>query len=93
YSSLQVGTLKGGQAVNIIPDTCEAEFEARAICGVDPITLLAPLRAAAEGLSQLGFQVEWRELSAYPALSLAADAPLATLLRELTGLEPLAAVS
>ncbi|MEH7845231.1 acetylornithine deacetylase [Rhizobium laguerreae] len=93
YSSLQVGTLKGGQAVNIIPDTCEAEFEARAISGVDPITLLAPLRAAAEALSRRGFQIEWRELSAYPALSLAADAPLAALLGELTGIEPLAAVS
>ncbi|MBB2792136.1 UNVERIFIED_ORG: acetylornithine deacetylase [Rhizobium pisi] len=93
YSSLQVGTLKGGQAVNIIPDTCEAEFEARAISGVDPAVLLAPLRAAAEALPQLGFEVEWRELSAYPALSLAADAPLARLLGELTGIEPLAAVS
>ena len=93
YSSLQVGTLKGGQAVNIIPDTCEAEFEARAISGVDPAVLLAPLQAAAEALPQLGFEVEWRELSAYPALSLAADAPLARLLGELTGIEPLAAVS
>ncbi|MEB3046368.1 acetylornithine deacetylase [Rhizobium mulingense] len=93
YSSLQVGTLKGGQAVNIIPDTCEAEFEARAIAGVDPAILLAPLRTAAEALPQLGFEVEWRELSAYPALSLAADAALARLLGELTGIEPLAAVS
>ncbi len=93
YSSLQVGTLKGGQAVNIIPDTCEAEFEARAIAGIDPAVLLAPLRAAAEALPQRGFEVEWRELSAYPALSLAADAPLAHLLGELTGIEPLAAVS
>ncbi|MDO3433972.1 acetylornithine deacetylase [Rhizobium sp. CBN3] len=93
YSSLQVGTLKGGQAVNIIPDSCEAEFEARAISGIDPATLLAPLRAIAEALPQRGFQSEWRELSAYPALSLAADAPLAHLLSELTGTEPLAAVS
>ncbi|MBB4192321.1 acetylornithine deacetylase [Rhizobium aethiopicum] len=93
YSSLQVGTLKGGQAVNIIPDSCEAEFEARAISGIDPATLLAPLRAMADALPQRGFQSEWRELSAYPALSLAADAPLAHLLSELTGTEPLAAVS
>lgn len=93
YSSLQVGTLRGGQAVNIIPDWCEAEFEARAISGVDPVALLAPIRATAEALSEQGFKVEWQELSAYPALSLAADAPLATLFKELTGREPLAAVS
>jgi len=93
YSSLQVGTLRGGQAVNIIPDWCEAEFEARAISGVDPVALLAPIKATAEALSEQGFKVEWQELSAYPALSLAADAPLATLFKELTGREPLAAVS
>jgi acetylornithine deacetylase len=93
YSSLQVGTVRGGQAVNIIPDTCEAEFEARAISGVDPAELLGPVRQAAEALSERGFQVEWRELSAYPALSLVADAPLAALLEELTGLAPLPAVS
>ncbi|SEH98507.1 acetylornithine deacetylase [Rhizobium tibeticum] len=93
YSSLQVGTLRGGQAVNIIPDWCEAEFEARAISGVDPVALLAPIRVTAEALSEQGFKVEWQELSAYPALSLAADAPLATLFEELTGSKPLAAVS
>ncbi|WP_455875048.1 acetylornithine deacetylase [Rhizobium yanglingense] len=93
YSSLQIGTLRGGQAVNIIPDSCEAEFEARAISGVDPVVLLAPVRAAAEALTEHGFKVEWQELSAYPALSLAADAPLATLFADLTGCEPLAAVS
>lgn len=93
YSSLQVGTVKGGQAVNIIPDSCEADFEARAISGVDPTALLAPVREAAEALSGRGFKVEWQQLSAYPALSLPTDAPLAELLEELTGLEPLPAVS
>lgn len=93
YSSLQVGTVRGGQAVNIIPDTCEAEFEARAISGIDPAILLAPVRQAAEALKDKGFGVEWAELSAYPALSLAQDAPLATLLHRLTSIEPLAAVS
>ncbi len=93
YSSLQVGTVKGGQAVNIIPDLCVAEFEARAIAGVSPSALLAPIREKAESLRSRGLQVNWELMSAYPALSLANDAPLAQLLRELTGQEPLAAVS
>ncbi|MBP2234634.1 acetylornithine deacetylase [Sinorhizobium kostiense] len=93
YSSLQIGTLRGGQAVNIIPESCEAEFEARAISGIDPAGLLEPVRQAAERLTGRGFGVEWQELSAYPALSLAEGAPLAALLEELTGVEPLAAVS
>ncbi|MDX0524445.1 acetylornithine deacetylase [Sinorhizobium medicae] len=93
YSSLQIGTVKGGQAVNIIPDSCEVELEARAISGVDPAELLTPVRKIAEALTALGFEVEWHELSAYPALSLEPHAPLAALLEALTGREPLPAVS
>ncbi|MCM2402587.1 acetylornithine deacetylase [Rhizobium sp. S153] len=93
YSSLQVGTISGGQAVNIIPDRCVAELEARAIAGVDPTALLAPVKTAANALSSRGFAVDWIETSSYPALSLAADAPLAALLTELTATPPLAAVS
>ncbi|NTF10300.1 acetylornithine deacetylase [Agrobacterium rubi] len=93
YSSLQVGTISGGQAVNIIPDLCVADIEARAISGVSPAELLEPLRKAAEALRATGFDVAFDTLSEYPALSLAADAPLTILMHELTGIEPLPAVS
>lgn len=93
YSSLQVGKISGGQAVNIIPDLCIADIEARAISGVSPAGLLQPLRDATEVLRNKGFDVSFETLSEYPALSLSTDAPLTALLRELTGIEPLAAVS
>jgi len=93
YSSLQAGVVAGGQSVNIIPDTCTMDLEARAIPGVDPASLLAPVRARAEALAADGFRIEWTPMSAYPALSLPQDAALAGLLRELTGQAPLAAVS
>ncbi len=93
YSSLQVGKINGGQAVNIIPDRCVAELEARAIAGVDPTALLTPVKAAASALSSRGFAIDWVETSSYPALSLPADAALARLLEELTATPPLAAVS
>lgn len=93
YSSLQVGTIAGGQAINIIPDHCALELEARAIAGVDPASLLAPVKAAVEALMARGLDAEWTPISAYPALSLSADASLAAMLRQLTGKEPLAAVS
>jgi acetylornithine deacetylase len=93
YSSLQVGTVSGGQAVNIIPDVLTAEIEARAITGVTPTDLLEPVRLAAVALEQRGFQTKWDLLSSYPALSLAADASLARLMEELTGTETLGAVS
>jgi acetylornithine deacetylase len=93
YSSLQVGRIAGGEAVNVIPDLCTLEVEARAIAGIDPSWLLSSLQGALSTLSASGFETHWELLSQYPALSLPADAPLASLLRELTGEEPLAAVS
>ncbi|RCS22557.1 acetylornithine deacetylase [Phyllobacterium salinisoli] len=93
YSSLQAGLIRGGQALNIIPDHCTLDVEARAISGINPATLLAPIRSAAEALQTSGICVEWEELSAYPALSLGCHTALANLLTELTGQEPLAAVS
>jgi acetylornithine deacetylase len=93
YSSLQVGKISGGQAVNIIPDLCIADIEARAISGVSPANLIEPLRRASDALQVHGFETTFEMLSEYPALSLADDAPLAALMQELTGIEPLAAVS
>jgi acetylornithine deacetylase len=93
YSSLQVGVIAGGQAVNIIPDRCTADIEVRAVSGTSPLLLLEPVKAHLEALQAESFKTIWHELSAYPALSLAADNPLAVLMTELTGKEALAAVS
>lgn len=93
YSSMQIGTLSGGQALNIIPDLCVAEIEARAIPGIAPTTLLEPVHAVVRSLAERGINASWEPLSDYPALSLPADAPLATLVEGLTGAASLAAVS
>jgi acetylornithine deacetylase len=93
FSSMQAGVIAGGQSVNIIPDICTLDLEARAIPGVDPAGLLVPIKAKAEALAEDGFRVEWAPISAYPALSLPQDSGLAALLRELTDEAPLAAVS
>ncbi|WP_205749022.1 acetylornithine deacetylase [Frigidibacter oleivorans] len=88
WSSLQIGTISGGLALNIIPDRAEAELEARAIAGVEPRDLLAPVTEAAR---TAGVAVE--TLSSYPALALDPDHPLAALIEDLSGKAPLAAVS
>ena len=93
YSSLQVGVIGGGQAVNIIPDRCIADIELRAIPGLSPSALLEPLKAQLVALRESGFEIGWHELSAYPGLSLAEESGLTSLLVELTGREPLRAVS
>ena len=82
WSSMQIGTLSAGQAVNIIPDRAEAQIEARAIAGVEPRDLLAPvIDAAGETV-----EVEW--LSSYPSLALDVGHPLAALTTEISGNVP-----
>ncbi|MDO1582812.1 acetylornithine deacetylase [Rhizobium oryzicola] len=93
YSSLQAGVIAGGKAINIVPDLCTLEMEARAISGVDPRDLLGPIRKVAEGLRGQGFAIEWEEMSAYPALALSTQSPLVHLVESLTGETPLGAVS
>ena len=88
FSSLQIGTVSGGQALNIIPDLAEAEIEVRAIAGADPMTLLGPVVAAAEAAD-----VEVETISTYPPLALPTDHPLAARIADLSGTTPLAAVS
>lgn len=85
YSTVQVGTIAGGQAVNIIPDAARARIELRSIQGVDPRALLEPL------LDQPGIEGDW--LSSYPALALDRDHPLAALMARVTGATPLDGVS
>lgn len=93
YSTLQAGVISGGLALNIVPDNCRLDLEARGIANVDPEELLDPVRHSAETLKEQGFSVEWAPLSSYPALSLAKNAPLAILMEEITGRPSLAAVS
>ncbi|RIY02625.1 acetylornithine deacetylase [Aureimonas flava] len=93
WSSLQVGLVSGGRALNVVPDLCTAEIEARAVAGVSPRALLEPVRARLTALEGEGFGVAWRELSAYPALGLEPGSALAALVAELTGHAAVPAVS
>ncbi|MGO4406287.1 acetylornithine deacetylase [Bosea sp. RAF48] len=93
YSTIQIGTIRGGDALNIIPESCIVEIEARAIAGASPAALLEPVRQALEALRAEGFGTSWQPIAGYPALSLPSDAPIARLMTRITGEAPLAAVS
>ena len=89
YSTLQIGTIRGGEALNIIPSQCSAEIEARAIAGVDPLALLRPALEAVAACENLSAEVT----AAYPPLALDEDHPLAALAACLSGNAPCPAVS
>jgi acetylornithine deacetylase len=91
YSTLQVGTVRGGIALNVVPDSCVFEVDARAIPGCDPASMLEPLRQRLAALRAQATQAH-RDLDAaleilaqYPALDLADDHPLAALSEEISG--------
>lgn len=108
HSTLQPGVIRGGSALNIIPDHAEIEIEARTIPAQSPDAIID---AVLGDLARLGggdgggdsggdgggdggrIRVSHRELSAYPALPPPDDPALAELLAELTGHAPIASVS
>jgi acetylornithine deacetylase len=91
YTTLHVGRIGGGTALNIVPNACAIEFEFRNLAEDDPAALLACLEADAEAVA-----APWREsfpeaavrvevTNAYPGLSTREDEPVVAFAQALTG--------
>jgi acetylornithine deacetylase len=50
YSTLHVGRIDGGKALNIVPNLCTLDFEFRNLASDDPTVLLDELRERAEAI-------------------------------------------
>lgn len=78
YSTLHVGRLSGGIALNIVPDRAALDFELRHLAADDPVVVVERLRHAAAALvTQAGHPaagVEIEVLNAYPGLDTPLDA-------------------
>jgi len=91
YSTVHVGTLAGGRALNIVPDRADLGFEIRHLAGDDPSELLAHIRRAAESVSARyraewdGAAIEVEQVAAYPGLDIAPDDPVVTTALALAG--------
>ncbi|MFL6050621.1 MAG: acetylornithine deacetylase [Gaiellales bacterium] len=57
HSTISVGPIHGGRALNVVPDHCTVEFEVRTLPGDDPSSLLPATGSA-----------EIEQLAAYPGL-------------------------
>ncbi|MCF3948713.1 acetylornithine deacetylase [Acidiphilium sp. AL] len=91
YSTVHIGTIKGGTALNIVPDACDMEFEIRFLPGDSPDDLLARLSEAGGRLARNEIArgrhaaVEMTVQNAYPGLHTPEDAPIAALARAAAG--------
>jgi acetylornithine deacetylase len=84
FSTVQTGVIAGGKALNIVPDDCRFDFEVRALPAMNPHDVaeqlqryaseaLLPAMLAVSGQSDIQFT----ELSSYPALYTSAESQAA----------------
>ncbi|GAA0580916.1 acetylornithine deacetylase [Halomonas salifodinae] len=89
YTTLQLGTMAGGTALNIVPARCRLDFEVRNVPDEDPQALLAPLMAEIDRLDaelkachpEAGVTLSW--LGDYPGLAMAEEGELVALILSL----------
>ncbi|WP_234731848.1 acetylornithine deacetylase [Acidocella facilis] len=89
-TSVHVGTIKGGSALNIVPERCDVEFEIRNVAGEDAHALVAQLRArAAEIIARRGQgRIEIEIANEYPGLETAPEDPFAAKILAAAGTSP-----
>lgn len=89
HTTLQLGTIAGGTALNIVPAQCRFDFEVRNVPDEDPEALLAPLKAEIARLDaelkarhpEAGVTLMW--LGDYPGLAMAEESELVELILSL----------
>jgi acetylornithine deacetylase len=91
YTTLHVGRMSGGTALNIVPNRCEVEFEIRNLAEDDPAALAEELRGEAERIAaaarerapEAAIRIEVE--NSYPGLGTAPDAEVVAFVKSLTG--------
>jgi len=91
YTTLHVGKMSGGVALNIVPNRCELDLEVRNLADDDPDVILATLNRAAETIitkaretaPEAGISIE--TINAYPGLVTPPDAAVVDFVKSLTG--------
>ena len=89
YSTVHAGLMRGGTALNIVPNRCEIDFEIRNIAADDPDAIVAGIKADAEAIAAPQRNrfpmacIEIETVSGYPDLDAGPDSPAVRLLRRI----------
>ena len=91
YTTLHVGRIKGGGALNIVPHLCELDFEIRNLAQDDAAEILNNLTQAAKSIaleaqniaSEANIEIE--VFNTYPGLDTARNEPVVGFVKSLTG--------
>lgn len=100
YSTVQVGVIQGGTALNIVPADCRFDFEVRALPAFEPETVLDELQTYAEQTLLPAMQavkadtaIRFEAISAYPGLATAPESAAAQLIAQLCGSDDFSTVA
>lgn len=86
HATIGIGPIAGGVALNIVPDACDLQVEARVVPGQSIESILARIAAAAEPAAGEA-ELSVRRIASYPPLEPAADGAWARRVAELSGCE------
>ncbi|SNS47186.1 acetylornithine deacetylase [Antarctobacter heliothermus] len=94
YSTVHVGKLSGGTALNIVPDRADVLFEFRHLAADAPDTLMARIQTLADGIAQThGATLSLEQVTAYPGLDTPPDAEVTRLVQRLARCQTLTKVA
>ncbi len=99
HTTVHVGTVNGGTALNIVPLDCAFDWEIRYLPGDDPLALKAEVEALAGRLAaemqarRPATGITFEDLSSFPGLATPEDAPVVQLAKALSGANATAKVA
>jgi acetylornithine deacetylase len=78
HTTVHIGRIHGGGAVNMVPAYCEVELEVRNLCADDPAALITALQQAAEDVASSAVygargRIELEIINSYPGLETPSD--------------------
>ncbi|TDF84001.1 acetylornithine deacetylase [Pseudomonas sp. H9] len=100
FSTVQVGLIEGGTALNIVPQDCRFDFEVRALPAFEPQAVVDELQTYAEQTLLPAMQavkadtaIRFEPISAYPGLATAPESAAAQWVAQLCGSDAFSTVA
>jgi acetylornithine deacetylase len=100
FSTVQVGVIQGGTALNIVPADCRFDFEVRALPDFNPHVVVEQLQGYAQQTLLPAMQavvgdtaIRFEPLSAYPGLATSPESAAAQLVARLCGSDAFSTVA
>ena len=99
HTTLHVGTINGGTALNIVPNYCSFDFEIRNLPADDPSQIIKELKASASDIiapykhEHPDVSIEVETTNEYPALNTNTASDIVEFIRQLTGANTLGKIA